>query len=92
MMAFRLRDGVDREAFRALDARVQTEFAYQQPGLLRRTTACSADGEWLIVRLWDTDAHVEAAHDYWRNSPLSAEFIAYVQVDSIRPGRYETLD
>jgi hypothetical protein len=40
---FRLRPGVSPAEFAAADARLQTEFAYQQPGLLRRTAAL-ADG------------------------------------------------
>ncbi len=38
-MMFRLVDGADEGAFLAVDKRLQTEFAYQQPGLLRRTTS-----------------------------------------------------
>lgn len=36
---FRLLHGVATEAFSGVDAMVQTDFAYQQPGLVRRTTA-----------------------------------------------------
>src|SRR5262245_44247260 len=50
-MTFRLRDGADEAGFRAADQRLQTEFAYQQPGLLRRTTATGDDG-WIVVDLW----------------------------------------
>ena len=43
----------------ALDRRLQTEVAYQQPGLLRRTTARGEDGSWLVIQLWRSDAEVE---------------------------------
>ena len=37
IMTFRLAVGVDESMFRAVDERVQVEFAYHQPGFLRRT-------------------------------------------------------
>jgi hypothetical protein len=37
-MTFRLRPGVDEAEFLGVDKRLQSEFAYQQPGLVRRTT------------------------------------------------------
>ena len=45
-MTFRLRLGVDEAEFLGVDKRLQSEFAYQQPGLVRRTTARSDDGAW----------------------------------------------
>ena len=38
-MTFRLAPGADEQAFLDADRRVQTDFAYRQPGLMRRTTA-----------------------------------------------------
>ena len=43
IMTFRLRGGVDESVFRDVDGRVQVEFAYQQPGLLRRTLGRRGD-------------------------------------------------
>ena len=51
---FRLVDGVSDEEFKAIDARFQEDFAYQQKGMLRRTTAKSEDGTWLVMTLWDS--------------------------------------
>ncbi|HXQ74976.1 MAG TPA: hypothetical protein VN791_00670 [Acidimicrobiales bacterium] len=56
IMTFRLSPGADEEAFRAADGEVQSDFAYQQPGLLRRTTARGADGGWIVIDLWRSDA------------------------------------
>ena len=46
----------DDDALRAADARMQTDFAYQQPGMLRRTTARGDGGEWCVVTLWESAA------------------------------------
>ena len=45
----------DDAAFAEADARYQQEVAYQQPGLLRRTTARADDGEWIVITIWDGD-------------------------------------
>lgn len=57
---FRLIDGITTEEFLNIDARFQEEFAYQQRGFQRRTTARSEDGTWLVVNLWDSLESAEA--------------------------------
>jgi len=78
----------DDAAFRAADERVQSEFFYQQPGLVRRTTAQAADGEWAVVTLWAAEEHAAAAraaftgHDFWN----------VVDAASVQSRQYTTLD
>ena len=57
---FRLVEGVSVEEFLKIDARFQEDFAYQQKGLLRRTTARSDDGTWLVVNMWDSYESADA--------------------------------
>lgn len=52
---FRLVEGVSNDEFKQVDARFQEDFAYQQKGMLRRTTARSDDGTWLVMTLWDSE-------------------------------------
>ena len=63
-MTFALRPDADEAAFLAADRRVQVEFAYHQPGLVRRTTARDSAGGWIVIDLWrsadDVDAWVSA--------------------------------
>lgn len=74
-MTFRLAPGVDEAAFREVDGRVQVQFAYQQPGFLRRTLGRADDGRWLALTLWrDADA-ARAADEVFAASPLGAEFL-----------------
>jgi hypothetical protein len=56
---FRLVDGVSDVDFKQVDARFQEEFAYQQKGMLRRTTARNDDGVWLVMTLWDSAESAE---------------------------------
>lgn len=57
---FRLVDGISDTEFLAIDARFQEDFAYQQKGFLRRTTARSDDGTWLVMNLWDSRESADA--------------------------------
>ena len=78
---FRLVAGADEAAFVAADARFQTEVAYHQPGIARRTLARGEDGEWLVVTHWWTVEHADAA-------PAMTDFI---DLDSVVVRRYEEL-
>jgi hypothetical protein len=64
LTTFRLRAGVDEGDFVAADADAQAGFFYQQPGLVRRTTArltgAGAD-EWLVVAWWGSADAADAA-------------------------------
>jgi hypothetical protein len=78
MLTFRLAPGVDEGTFRSIDERVQTDFAYHQPGILRRTLGRHDDGRWLALTIWaDADA-CAAAERTFVASDLGAEFAALV--------------
>lgn len=81
---FELTDGVTAEAFTEADARYQQDVAYQQPGLLRRTTAVDAErpGVWCVVETWG-DADTAAA---WHTGDLAP------LVSNVERRLYETLD
>jgi hypothetical protein len=58
---FRLLPGADPNAFASADERLQTEFYYGQPGLVRRTTAKSDDGTYAMITYWDSGDEAIAA-------------------------------
>lgn len=91
-MTFTLQPAADVDAFLAADRRLQVEFAYQQPGLVRRTTARDGDGGWIVVDLWESSADAEAMGARWDADPVAAAFMAFVAEDSVQVHRYETLD
>lgn len=92
VMRFRLRPGADEQAFRDADARLQAEFAYRQPGLVRRTTARSAEGDWIVIDLWRSSADADACAARWAGDPVVASFMALVDAASVRTERYRELD
>jgi hypothetical protein len=92
IMRFRLAPDADIQAFEAADRRVQTEFAYRQAGLLRRTAAQAEDGERIVIDLWRSGQDAERSARHWEGHPVTAEFMSFVDAASVSVGRYETLD
>ena len=90
LRTFGLRSGTDEAAFLALDARVQTEVVVHAHGFIRRTTARSGDGRWLVETLWfdhDLAAAAGAADD-----EVSAGFWAMVDPGTLEVAQFETLE
>lgn len=71
---------------------MQTGFAYQQPGLVRSTTARGEDGRWLVLQIWSTAADADAARDRFDESPLAAAFMAFVDAATLTVERFTGLD
>ena len=76
ILTFRLAPGVDAETFRAIDERVQVEFAYQQPGFVRRTLGRHDDGRWLALTIWSDPESALAAQERFDDTDLGRKFAA----------------
>ncbi len=92
ILTFRLRPGADESQFLDADRQVQTEFAYQQPGLIRRTTAHGAGGEWVVIDLWRSDVDADASDQRWAGDPIAQHFMSFVDPASVRTSRSAPLD
>ncbi len=91
IITFRLAQGVDEATFRAADTRVQVEFAYHQPGFLRRTLGRQAD-RWLILQVWASGEAAEAASTAFDAAPVGAELMALIDVSSLSVERFAGVD
>ena len=91
-MKFTLSPGSPVDEFLAADRALQVDFAYRQPGLLRRTTARAADGTWIVVDLWRAAADADACAARWDGDPVVARFMSYVDGPSVVTERYAELD
>lgn len=58
---FRLPPDTTEEAFLADDARIQADLMLHAPGLVRRTTARGANGEWLVLTFWGSADQAQGA-------------------------------
>jgi hypothetical protein len=92
IMRFRLVPGGDEAAFLAADRRVQEDFAYQQPGLVRRTTARGDDGGWIVIDLWRSAADARACDARWEHDPVTQGFMALLDRSTVSTERYQELD
>jgi len=92
ILRFRLAPGSDEAEFVAADRRLQQEFAYQQPGLLRRTTARGADGGWVVIDLWRSVADADACARRRDGDPMVGAFMALVDASSVISERFQPLD
>jgi hypothetical protein len=80
---FRLGAGVDEATFLAEDEAIQAELN-PRSGFVRRTTARGAAGEWLVLAMWSSPEDADAAPPAVPSTLMDP--------DSVRTGRYETLD
>jgi hypothetical protein len=91
IMRFRLAADCDEDQFLAADRRLQQEFAYFQPGLLRRTTARGEDGGWIVIDLWRSAADADACAVGWDQDPVAQAFMAMLDRSSVTTQRYHEL-
>lgn len=90
-MRFRLAAEADEAAFLTADRRLQEEFAYQQPGLLRRTTARGEDGGWIVIDLWRSAADADACAAVWDDDPVAQAFMSLLAPGSVSSQRFHEL-
>jgi hypothetical protein len=93
-MTFRLIGGADEAAFLAVDKRLQSDFAYQQPGLVRRTTGRGVDpaGAWIVIDLWRRAEDADACAARWDDDPIAQELMSFVDRSTVEVRRYTDLD
>jgi hypothetical protein len=82
VIKFRLNDATSAEDFVVINARYQTDFAYQQVGLRRRTVAPGLDGGWLSLTVWGSKADVHRADEEAVHSKVAQEFESCIEPSS----------
>jgi hypothetical protein len=92
IVMFRLAEGVSEKVFLEADYRYQTEFIPFQPGFMRRTTGRGREGEWVVISLWGSEAHADAAARLARDDKVAKEFWSLVDDASLVRKFYSTLD
>jgi hypothetical protein len=79
---FRLNDATSVDHFVAVNAKYQTDFAYQQVGLRRRTVAPGLGGEWLSLTFWSTRSDAHRADEEALRSTVAQAFEACIEPSS----------
>ena len=90
-MTFRLRAGVEVGEFLLADGRVQSEVAYQCPGLLRRTIARDGD-RWLVLQVWASEQACIDGEQAFISSASGATFMTFVESSTVSVDRFGSVD
>jgi hypothetical protein len=88
---FRLREGVSQDQFRLSDERQQMEFFYQQPGLIRRTTAVTDDGKWVTITHWDSTDEAAIAVKKGLAASVCIEAAEMIDTSTIHSDLFSTI-
>ena len=91
-LTFRLAPDTEEAVFLDADRRVQTEFFYRQPGLVRRTTARDRHGEWIVIVIWRSERDADAAARLSESDGATSELAALIDEATVQTRRYSTLD
>lgn len=79
---FKLNDGSDVKAFRAVNERFQREIAPTLPGLIRREATESADGGYvLVLRYKDMESAQKAGGS--DTSDVSKQFLSFINMATL---------
>jgi hypothetical protein len=92
IVSFHLVEGADLDGFLAADATAQAEFAYAQPGLVRRTTARGEDGGWAVFTLWADLASANASAEAAPRDPNMAHLLSFIDRATFDVKRYVELE
>jgi hypothetical protein len=93
IQTLRLAESAAPAEFVEADRRVQVEFAYMQPGLLRRTTARGESGrDWLVVSVWANSEAADAASAAAHGDGAVQTLRGLVDSAVVVTRRYETLE
>jgi hypothetical protein len=87
---FRLRADVDETVFAEADGVLQTTVFYQCPGLMRRTTARSADGMWVAIATWTDEPSADATLG-WATTSVGGAAAAMIDPTSVIINRFVSL-
>jgi predicted acetyltransferase len=91
VMTFRLVEDTDEDAFVKADATAQVDYAYQQHGLVRRTTARGEDGDWLVMTMWASAEDAYHAAEAALDDPAATAWLAMIDDESIVTRRFDPL-
>ena len=88
IVTFQLNPDVTVAEFHKLDKKVEVEHVAKQPGFIARQSAATEEGEWLVVVHWQSVADAEASMASFADAPATAQFMANMDVSTMRMKRY----
>ncbi len=87
---FDLNEGVDPAVFQARDAEIEADFASLQPGFLKRMSGVDANGQYVVMVLWETLADADASIAAFGMDPTVGDYFAMIDGSTFSAERYTT--
>jgi hypothetical protein len=90
IVRFKLAPGMTPQAFLALDQAVAREHVAKQSGFVRRESASTPDGEWLVIVHWASAADADASMASFASAPAATFFMKGLDVSTMTMQRFSS--
>lgn len=91
-VTFKLQDGVSDADFAAVTATLERDFMQNLSGYRSRTTARTAEGEWLVIVEWASSEDADAGAAAFPGSEQGQAYLGKLDPATLAFSRYEVLD
>lgn len=88
VVRFKLATGVSPQDFLLLDRAVEHQHVAKQPGFLRRESASTSGGEWLVIVHWASAADADASMTSFASAPAAAAFMKGLDAGTMTMQRF----
>jgi len=88
VVRFKLIPGVSPSDFWVLDQAVERQHVSKQPGFLRRESASTPDGEWLVIVHWASAADADASMASFASARAAAAFMQGLDASTMTMQRF----
>lgn len=88
IVRFKLAAGISPQAFLALDQAVAREHVAKQAGFVRRESASTSEGEWLVIVHWASAAAADASMASFATAPAAAAFMKGLDASTMSMQRF----
>lgn len=88
---FQLKSTADSTTFNQLDAEVEGNFTSKQSGYIKRQSAVSEDGEYVVLVYWNSIKDADTSMQKFMKDGSVAEYAAMIDENSMKMARY-TID
>ncbi|MEO1218545.1 MAG: hypothetical protein AAFY45_33755 [Bacteroidota bacterium] len=88
---FKINSEVDPATFAERDARVESDFASNQPGFIKRQSGLDEEGNYAVVVFWESISDAEASMGKFMGDPSVADYAQMIDGPTMNMSRY-TMD
>ena len=90
--SFKLQPTANDSIFNDLDSKVETIFTSKQAGFIKRQSAVTENGEYVVLVYWNTQADADASMQKFMKDESVADYAAMINGSTMKMNRYEIED